>query len=207
MPDLNKIYLYRMTHIENIPHIFQYGITHVDSPNTNTAYIPIGDSSLISRRNDFTIPNGRTLGEYIPFYFGVCMPMLYVIQKGFNGVRATPTEEIVYCITSVQQIINHQLDFLFTDGHAVDSFSSFYTLADINNIEQYIDQNAINRKYWKDENDLDLKRRKEAEFLIGNDIPSAAILGFAVYNETAKNRLIGFGIGANKIIVKTGFYF
>lgn len=196
-----------MTHIENIPHILQYGITHVDSPNTNTVYIPIGDSSLISRRNDFTIPNGRTLGEYIPFYFGVCMPMLYVIQKGFNGVRATPTEEIVYCITSVQQIINHLLDFLFTDGHAVDSFSSFYSLADINNIDQHIDQNAINRKYWKDENDLDLKRRKEAEFLVGNDIPNTAILGFAVYNETAKNRLIGFGIGANKIIVKTGFYF
>ena len=32
MADLNKIYLFRMTHIENIPHIYQYGITHIDSP-------------------------------------------------------------------------------------------------------------------------------------------------------------------------------
>jgi len=196
-----------MTHIENIPHILQYGITHVDSQNANKAYLPIGDSSLISRRNDFTVPNGKTLGEYIPFYFGVRMPMLYVIQKGFNGVTATPTEEIVYCITSVQQTINHQLDFVFTDGHAVDSFSSFYSLADINSIDQYIDQNAINRMYWKDENDLDLKRRKEAEFLIGNDIPNIVILGFAVYNEAAKNRLIGFGIASNKVVINTGYYF
>lgn len=207
MPDLNKIYLYRMTHIENIPHILQYGITRIDSPNANKGYVSIGDSSLISKRNDFTVPNGRTLGEYIPFYFGVCMPMLYVIQNGFNSVKPTPAKEIVYCITSVQQIINHQLDFVFTDGHAVDSFSSFYSLADIDNIEQYIDQNAIKSKYWKNENDLDLKRRKEAEFLIGNDIPSSAIRGFAVYDEAAKNKLMGFGIAENRVIINTGFYF
>jgi hypothetical protein len=196
-----------MTHIENIPHILQYGITHVESSNANPEYIPIGDNSLISRRDDFALPNGRRLGEYIPFYFGVRMPMLYVIQNGFNVVKITTSGEIVYCITSVQQIINHQLDFLFTDGHAVDSFSSFYSLADINNIEQLIDQNAIKSKYWKDENDLDLKRRKEAEFLVGNDIPSAAILGFAVYDEATKDKLISFGIVPNKIIVKKEFYF
>lgn len=207
MPDLNKIYLYRMTHIENIPHILQYGITHFDSQNANKAYFPIGDNSLISRRNDFTVPNGKTLGEYIPFYFGVCMPMLYVIQNGFNSVKPTPAKKIVYCITSVQQIINHQLNFVFTDGHAVDSFSSFYYKADINNIEQYIDQKAIKSKYWKNENDLDLKRRKEAEFLIGDDIPSAVILGFAVYNEAAKDKLIGFGIASNKVVINTGYYF
>ena len=196
-----------MTHIDNIPHILQYGITHIGSSEANSSYIPIGDSSLISRRNDLDLPNGRKLGEYIPFYFGVRMPMLYVIQNGFNVVKVTPAEEIVYCITSVQQIINHQLDFLFTDGHAVDSFSTFYSFADINNIEQLIDLNAIKSTYWKDENDLDLKRRKEAEFLVGNNIPSSAILGLAVYNERSKNRLIGFRISEKQIIIRTGFYF
>jgi len=196
-----------MTHIENIPHIYEYGITHVDSPNADPTYVPIGDSSIISRRNDLVVRGGRILGEFIPFYFGTCMPMLYVIQKGFNGVRATAAGEIVYCITSAQQNNNHQLDFLFTHGHAVDSFSTFYSLPDINNIDHYIDLNAINKKFWKDENDLDLKRRKEAEFLVGNDIPTTAILGFAVYDDAAKNRLIGFGIDSNKVTVKKGFYF
>ncbi len=207
MPDLNKTYLYRMTHIENIPHILQYGITHVDSSNANPEYITIGDNSLISRRDGFALPNGRRLGEYNPFYFGVRMPMLYVIQNGFNVVKVTPAEEIVYCITSVQQIITSHLNFLFADGHAVDSFSSFYSFADIDNIDQLIDQNAIKSTYWKDEKDLDLKRRKEAEFLVGNDIPSAAILGFAVYNKSSKNRLINFGIAEKQIIIRTDFYF
>ncbi len=48
MPDLNKIYLFRTTHIENVPHILQSGLTHFMSPNRNQAYIPIGDSRLIN---------------------------------------------------------------------------------------------------------------------------------------------------------------
>lgn len=44
MVDLNKVYLYRMTHIENIPHILKYGITHPESKFTNKNYIGIGRS-------------------------------------------------------------------------------------------------------------------------------------------------------------------
>ncbi len=33
--ELGKISVYRMTHIENIPHILQFGITHKSSPNAN----------------------------------------------------------------------------------------------------------------------------------------------------------------------------
>jgi len=166
MPDLNKIYLYRMTHIENIPYILQHGITHINSKNATPDYIAIGDKRLISRRHQIIIPNGRILGDYIPFYFGVCMPMLYVIQKGFNGVTSILPENIVYCITSVQQIVNHNLDFVYTDGHAVEKFSTFFGLEDSNDIEKNIDISAIRSKYWKDDSDLDKKRRKEAEFLV-----------------------------------------
>ena len=84
-----------MTHIENIPHILQYGITHSSSSNANPDFKPIGDSSLISTRNDFVLNNGRYLGEYIPFYFAVRTPMLYVIQHGFNMVAPTKAEDIV----------------------------------------------------------------------------------------------------------------
>ena len=83
MADLNKTYLFRMTHIQNIPHILQYGITHLTSPNANVNYVPIGDGSLINTRSSFILNNGKQLGDYIPFYFGVLTPMLYVIQKGF----------------------------------------------------------------------------------------------------------------------------
>lgn len=207
MLDLNKIYLFRMTHIENIPHILQNGITHSKSKNANPNFVSIGDNSLITTRNNFKLNNGRLLGEYIPFYFGVRTPMLYVVQRGYNMVLPTPAEEIVYCVSSIQKIIDQQLDFVFTDGHAVDGFSSQYTLADIQNINTILDKNAIGAKYWKDENDLDLKRRKEAEFLVLNDIPNESILGYITFNENAKIRLISFGVEVGKVHIKSEYYF
>ena len=163
MPDFSKIYLFRITHIENIPHIIQNGITHANSPNCSVDYKPIGDGSLINRRNEFYTPCGKSLGEYIPFYF--------------------------------------------TDGHAVDALSEFFTKNDIERIDEIIDKKAVKAKYWKEDTDLDLKRRKEAEFLIETDLPATAILGFAVYNDDAKNKLIEFGVGESKVIAKPNFYF
>lgn len=196
-----------MTHIENIPHILQNGITHTTSEYANPDFVPIGDSSLITTRNKFILNNGTRLGEYIPFYFGVRTPMLYVVQNGFNLVAPTSAENIVYCVSSVQKIIDLQLDFVFTDGHAVDGFSSQYTVADIQNIDTILDKNAINAKYWKDENDLDKKRRKEAEFLVLGDISLHAILGYITYNENAKNKIITFGADATNVLIKPEFYF
>ncbi len=207
MPDLNKTYLFRMTHIENVPHILKNGITHSTSGNANPNFVPIGDRSMITTRNNFLLNNGKRLGEYIPFYFANRTPMLYVVQNGFNMVAPIPAVSIVYCVSSVQKIIDLQLDFVFTDGHAVDSFSAQYTTTDIQNIDTILDNNAINAKYWRDENDLDRKRRKEAEFLVLGDIPQEAILGFITYNENAKNTLINFGIDAANVQIKSEFYF
>ena len=75
-------YLYRMTHIDNISHILEHGITHQSSINCNPNYVNIGNRSLIERRNrmDIVTVDGHTysLKDYIPFYFYARMPMLYI---------------------------------------------------------------------------------------------------------------------------------
>jgi hypothetical protein len=207
MPELNRIFLYRMTHIENIPHILRHGITHSTSANANCNFVPIGDSSLISTRNNFLLNNGRRLGDYIPFYFGPRTPMLYVIQNGFNMVAPTPAENIVYCVSSVQKMIDLGLDFVFIDGYAVDGFSGQHTAADLENIETILDMRAIYDRYWNDENDLDKKRRKEAEFLVVGDIASSVILSYLTYNENARDRIVNFGADADAVHVKSHYYF
>ncbi len=196
-----------MMHIDNVPHVLQHGIAHASSPNANTSYVSIGDSSLISSRSQFKMPNGKALGLYIPFYFGARMPMLYVIQKGFNTVPSVPPEKIVYCVSTVQKMIDHDLPFVFTNGHAVDGFTEFFDKKDVQNIDSLIDKPAIGAKYWKQDNDNDLKRRKEAEFLVESDIPPEAIVFWIVYNEAAKNELINKGVPANQIYVKPDYYF
>lgn len=207
MPAPDKTYLFRMVHIENIPHILKNGITHVSSPNANPNFVPIGDKSLISRRNNFLLNNGKNLGEYIPFYFAKRTPMLYVIQKGYKFVPPTHPEHIVYCVTSVEAISNQNLRYVFTDGHAIDALSMQYDIADIVNLHNIIDWEAIESKYWKDESNLDLKRKKEAEFLVMGDIGTDAILGYIVYSEATKEQLLSLGIAPTTIVVKPDYYF
>lgn len=207
MVDFKKKYLYRMIHIENIPHVLQYGITHRNSIKANPNFVPIGDSSIISRRETKMLANGRLLGDYIPFYFGTRFPMLYVIQNGYNGVNRTIPEDIIYCVTSVQEILISEIDFLFSNGHAIDNLSSFYSKEDIKNINNIVDFDAVNKSWWIDENDLDIKRRKEAEFLLSEDLPINYILGYICYKEEVKSRLIDYGICNSKIVVRPNFYF
>lgn len=207
MADLNKIYLYRMTHIANVPHILLHGITHRTSANANPNFKPIGDPSLITTRYGIVLDNGRTLGEYIPFYFGKRMPMLYVIQNGFNGVPVTPAQEIVYCVTSVQSVIDTNQDFVYTNGHAVDVFSSQFGPPDVADIDNQVDFRAVTVRDWVNPTDLDLKRRMQAEFLLLGDLPFQSVLGFVVKNETAKTQLMRFGVDEQQIRIKTNAYF
>jgi hypothetical protein len=51
--------IFRIVHIQNIPHILIHGITHVNSANANPNFVSIGNTNLISKRNTFICPNGR----------------------------------------------------------------------------------------------------------------------------------------------------
>ncbi len=74
-------------------------------------------------------------------------------------------------------------------------------------IDKILDWKAINAKYWKDEKDLDLKRRKEAEFLVSGDIVPAAILRYLVYNQAAGEKMLTFGVNEKSVHVNPDFYF
>lgn len=133
--------------------------------------------------------------------------MLYVIQRGYSGVERRNPEEIVYCISSVAQILDSNISFYFTDGHAVNKLSEFYTSEELERIDEIIDKKAIDGQYWKTENDQDLKRRKEAEFLIESDLPVSAIRWFAVYNKAAKEKLLALSVKEKQIVIRSQFYF
>lgn len=206
--ELDKVFIYRITHVENMSHICQFGITHQNSKNKSPNYVSIGDSSLINTRNEKGIEiNGKCLGDYIPFYFGYRSPMLYVIQKGYNGVEIQNGSNIIYCVSSIQKVLDSKIPFLYTDGHATNNFTKFYEPKDIANITEQLDFEAINATFWRKENDLDFKRRKEAEFLLENDLPLDCILGYAVLNDIAKNKLIGIGIDSNKVGIRKKYYY
>jgi hypothetical protein len=216
---LEQIHIYRMTHIQNIPHILKNGITHKYSRNANPDFITIGDLSLIRSRanrvvkvdngdyNNVLAPN-IVLGNLIPFYFGVRMPMLYVIQNGGNFVeKSTPPDDIVYLACSLIKIVDSDITYFFSDGHATDKLTSFYDNSKIQDLPKIIDWNAIKSQFWGGNENLNVKRKKQAEFLAGNDLAPELIRGFVCYNEKAKHELTEMGIDKNIIIIAPGAYY
>lgn len=204
-----------MTHVDNIPHILEFGITHRNSNNANSKYISIGDSSLIDNRisTERNITNGSdeiietiTIGDFIPFYFGIRTPMLYVVQKGGNFVpKKTAPEEIIYCVSSIQKIIDTDNQFYFTDGHAINYLSVFYDKSKILEINDLVDFEAAFENDWTKERDL--KRRKEAEFLVKDDVPNSCILGYICYSESVRTKLLSLGINEKQVAVRKNYYF
>ena len=200
-------YAFRLVHIKNIPHILEVGFVLPTSPRASDNYIPIGDSIVIAKRN--TLPNNGNLDlrQYIPFYFGPRSPMLYVIQKGFNGVIRYHPSELVYCIVRLSDIRNQDIECAFTDGHAFSAITKYYSKEDLNRIDEIVNREDVYAQFWNVEDDLDLKRRKEAELLIKTELPAKYIKGFFVYNEEARQQLLGFGIDASMIVIRGSFYF
>jgi hypothetical protein len=218
--ELNKVILYRITHIENISHILQHGITHKDSQNNNPNYKNIGDLSLITTRSQRKVfisnegfktqqnSNFISLGDFIPFYFGVKMPMLYVTQNGGNFVdKATSPEDIIYLACSLKMIISANLNFYFSDGHATDMLTSFYDKSKINELVNIVDWKAVTAPYWGGTESLNVKRKKQAEFLVKDDLPPNFVIGYGCYNENSKDKLLSLGIVENKIkIIPKAYY-
>ncbi|MCB9230384.1 MAG: DUF4433 domain-containing protein [Bacteroidia bacterium] len=183
----NPLYLFRMTHVQNVPHALEHGLWTAASPNANPGYIPIGDSEIIHARKAMPIhvPSGGTLSDYIPFYFGARSPMLYIIKKGFHFVKKIPQSEIVYLVVPFENVKNSGVEWCFTDGNARDYSSRHFS--EETQLEE-LDWEVINSQDWKNrEDDMDRKRRKQAEFLVKEHVPAACISHIIVYDEnTAK---------------------
>lgn len=208
----NKIkYAFRIVHIDNIPYILENGIVNTaKSTKKDDSYISIGDESLIEmRRNQNIIHTESCIGDYIPFYFGPRTPMLYTIQHGYNGVRKCDATNLVYLVLKISDIIKSGFQGYFTDGHARNICSHTYEIDKLNQLNELVHYENVYRPYWstKEDNRGEYKRLKSAELLIENNIPTTMIAGYVVYDKTARDKLISFGIDNNKIIIKKEYYF
>lgn len=99
--------------------------------------------------------------------------MLYVIQHGYNGVQRVEPWNIVYALSKI---------------------TTFFPKERLDGIDELVKYDDVYSSQWDIETDIDLKRRKEAELLIKNDLPPQFIKGFVVYNEEAKQKMMMMGI-------------
>jgi hypothetical protein len=113
MPKPDPIHLFRIVHIENLEHILKNGLWTQTSKDANPNYVPIGDRSIIRDRKELMTSDGSPLSDFIPFYFSAKSPMLYVIQKGYNHVTKRAPSEIIYLITTFDQVKQAGLAWCF----------------------------------------------------------------------------------------------
>ncbi|WP_304623289.1 DUF4433 domain-containing protein [Paenibacillus sp. TCA20] len=85
-------------------------------------------------------------------------------------------------------MLSEKIPFVFTDGHAIMSYSEFYN--DPVDLEQ-IDWGIMRSQYWYDTTEYpDRKRKRQAEFLAFEFFPIDSILEIGVINETYKGEAL-----------------
>jgi ssDNA thymidine ADP-ribosyltransferase, DarT len=181
-------YLYHITHFDNLRAMIADGglRTCGELRRTRTGYKDIAYSTLQDRRAQTLVPCGAkgTLHDYVPFYFAPRSPMLYAISRGIVPGYTEGQRPVVYLVTTAQAIQQAGLSFVFTDGHGIMQFSSFYD--DLTQLHQ-VDWQIMRERMWRDTvADPDRKRRRQAEFLVHQFVPWSLISSIAVMGKMMK---------------------
>jgi hypothetical protein len=207
---IEKAYIFRITHIENVPWLLENGVHCRSSTERDPNFREIGNPDLIAKRARRIVPvaPGGSLSDYVPFYFTPHTPMLFNIKTGHHGTQQTPMSEIVILVSTLHKIVENGIRFVFTDRHAYLQAAQFKTdLVELDVIDWKI---LADRDFRRDPNDPGKIERYQAECLIYRRVPVSTFLGVACYNSQAESRLRGFLETAGlslKTAVKPEWYF
>jgi hypothetical protein len=181
--------LYRLVHIANLPTLLQRRKLHAPNftPSDGLLYRTIHSSQVQANRHLRALPcgPGGTIHDYVPFYFGPLSPMLLNLKTGRVEGYSEGQEPLIYLVTTVQDVVSSSARYVFSDGHGLATFTSWYD--DLSQMDQ-VDWALVGERYWSDQpDDNDRQRRKQAEFLIHRELDWTVIRGIAVYNSTMKD--------------------
>lgn len=205
---IRMVLLYHITHIDNLASIFNSGglVAQAIVQQNEQSYVDVANYDIQGRRSKTKIPLGPkgNLHDYVPFYFAARSPMLYsVCHQG--GVEQ---EKMVYFMSNTETIEQLGLPFVFTDAHAIMWLTSFYeSLDDLDKI----DWDIMNATIWTDDVEHpNRKSKRQAEFLVHQQVPLEACIGLAVMNSKMEHEVKQI-IDANGLTLPMGvrkqFYF
>jgi hypothetical protein len=183
--------IYHITPIDNLESIISEGglLAYNVMLETGTNYTNIAYENIQDRRARIRVPCGAggVLHDYVPFYFAPRSPMLYTISQGNVPNYTQGQAAVIHLVSDVLEIDIRGLDFVFTDGHAVMEFTTFFDdLYDLG----AIDWDVMDSHYWSDTNeDNDRKRRRQAEFLVRNFLPWELITEIGVIDYTIQSQV------------------
>jgi hypothetical protein len=164
----NPTPILRFLHVDNLAVVLQRGGLHAPNhtPKDGLAYKTIHNVDIQQERarKKVAVGPGGVIHDYVPFYFGCLSPMLLQLKTGRVAGYTEGQEPLIYLAALAQAVCDSGAEFVFTDGHGIAAFTSWYSdLADLDKV----DWDMVHQRYWSDNlNDMDRQRRKQAEFLV-----------------------------------------
>tara|TARA_Y100001933_G_C18994021_1_gene561747 strand:+ start:410 stop:1060 length:651 start_codon:yes stop_codon:yes gene_type:complete len=184
-----KALIWRITHRRNLPWILANGLHAGNGAARSPDWVDIGNPELIDRRSRREVPvlPGGVLNDYIPFYFTPFSPMMYNIYTGRGGVARMPNADIVILVSSLRQVAELDLPFVFTDRHAYTMTANYFN--DLDGLSEIDWPLLQQRNFQRDPNDPEAFERYQAEALIHQHMPVRAIGGAICYTEGVQAEL------------------
>ena len=182
--------LYHITHLKNLRPIIRSGALLPVSAlrRTSAQFTTIAYQDIQDKRSVTLVPCGLggMLHDYVPFYFAPRSPMLCAISYG-RVPSCQNQAAVVHLVSTAQAIDDYGLDFAFTDGHAIMAFTEFYD--DLDDLQE-MDWKVMKAKYWSDTlEDMDRKRRRQAEFLVHGPVPWSLVTEIAVMDRSVEKKV------------------
>jgi hypothetical protein len=136
--------------------------------------------------------------------------MMLNLKTGRVAGYTEGQEPLIYLATTAQAIATSGKGFVFSDGHGLAAFTSWFD--DLAKLDQ-VDWNMVYQRYWTDNvNDMDRQRKKQAEFLVHQLCDWSLIQAIIVIDDAIKTRvetvLSQFPVEMHRsVIVRRDFYY
>lgn len=168
-------YLYHLTHCDNLPNIYKFGLLSHNGAHAKFNPVDISDPSVNGRRADRRdgIYN-RPLHAYVPLYFTPRNPMLYVRRDQQHDLA-------VICIDKDLLLCDGTV---FTDGNAASDGTKFFR--DTQDLRE-LDWECIRAEYWTEHQDG--RRKRCAEVLVPDKVGSEHFRCVVVINDDAARKV------------------
>ncbi len=196
--------LFHITSIDNLTAIFKQGtlLCKQRTDQESIDYQNIAHAGTQSARANRPVidPPGGSIHDYVPFYFAPRSPMLSAIHNGKVKNCSYSQEDIVH----FELIAKHALAkgmkaFVFYDRNATKIYSKPYTdravLKDVVDWDILTEEPTLDGfcKYFYDQHDnpryIDRMEKRQAEFLIKDQVPVAWFSRIGVINETKAQKV------------------
>ncbi|MGL5928431.1 MAG: type II toxin-antitoxin system toxin DNA ADP-ribosyl transferase DarT [Dermatophilaceae bacterium] len=207
--------LFHITRIERLPSVVEHGLL-ADSvcAARGVSGVALGNVEIKRRRavRDVLCGSGGVVADYVPFYFAPRSPMLNTISRGNVSAEAADQEQIVYLVTSTQQLATHDIPFVTTDRNAALEHATFRDDDAALDSSSHVDWNVMRARIWRNdpEHYPDRRERRMAECLVHRHVPWEVFLGVAVRSAAAKAVADGTVATPGKSLrtyVRPGWYF